>query len=88
MPYKYQDVVGVDWKSLLCGVLIIDSCNKWENWPTHVGRLDDSLQREAGQGRVHAEMESGYEEVVGVVVSAKWRKNVLSRAELEQKNIA
>ena len=38
--------------------------------------LDDSRQLEASQGRVHAEVEPRYEEVVGVVISVKLTKLV------------
>ena len=41
----------------------------------HIVRLYDLRQLEAWQGGVHAEMKTGYEEVVGVVISAKWRMN-------------
>ena len=40
----------------------------------HVVRLDESRHLEAGEGRVHAEVEPRYEEVVGVVISANERK--------------
>ena len=45
--------------------------DSWNKWMRLVVRLDDSLLLEAGEGRVHAEVEPGYEEVVGVVIPVK-----------------